>query len=402
MEVAMPGFKYLVVGGGMTADAAIKGIREVDSSGTIGLIGAEPHPPYNRPPLTKGLWQGKPIETVWRKRPEEDAQLILGRSVRAVDPANRRVTDDQGATYSFQKALLATGGTPCRLSSAQGEDVIYYRTLDDYQKLREWTRERRHIGVIGGGFIGSELAASLNMNGLRVTMVIPEEGPGARIFPADLTEFVRRYYVEKGVEVLAGHHLRGVERKGSRPVLQLEGPDRLETNVEVEGVVAGFGIKPNTGLAAAAGIEVDDGIVVDDFLRAGHPDIYAAGDVASFYSVALRRRMRVEHEDNAVTMGRLAGQNMAGETHAYHHVPFFYSDLFDLGYEAVGDLDVRLPLVAEWAEPYRKGVVYYMRDSRVCGVLLWNVWGQMSVARALLAELGPFTPEDLRGRIPLG
>jgi len=165
------------------------------------------------------------------------------------------------------------------------------------------------------------------------------------------------------------------------------------------GDVAGLGITPNTALAAAAGLAVDDGIVVDRLLRTSHPAIYAAGDAARFYNPALDRQLRVEHEDNANSMGRQAGRNMAGKEEPYDHLPFFYSDLFDLGYEAVGDLDARLDLVADWQEPFREGVIYYLRDGRVRGVLLWNVWGQVDAARELIAAREPRTPDDLRGRI---
>jgi 3-phenylpropionate/trans-cinnamate dioxygenase ferredoxin reductase component len=145
---------------------------------------------------------------------------------------------------------------------------------------------------------------------------------------------------------------------------------------------------------------VDNGIRVDRGLRTSHPDIYAAGDVANFYNPALDQRLRVEHEDNANTMGRLAGQAMAGRTVSYDHLPFFYSDLFELGYEAVGAVDARLETAADWKKPFREGVVYYLRDGRVRGVLLWNVWKQVDSARKLIAEAGPFRAENLRGRLP--
>jgi 3-phenylpropionate/trans-cinnamate dioxygenase ferredoxin reductase component len=148
------------------------------------------------------------------------------------------------------------------------------------------------------------------------------------------------------------------------------------------------------------GLQVDDGVVVDTVLHTSHPDIYAAGDVANFANPALGKRLRVEHEDNANTMGKVAGRNMAGAQEADDHLPFFYSDLFDLGYEAVGELDARLELVADWKEPFREGVLYYLREGRVRGVLLWNVWEQVDAARRLIAELGPFDPGDLRGRLP--
>jgi NADPH-dependent 2,4-dienoyl-CoA reductase/sulfur reductase-like enzyme len=170
----------------------------------------------------------------------------------------------------------------------------------------------------------------------------------------------------------------------------------------VDGVVAGIGIQPNSQLAQEAGLAVDNGIVVDEFLRTSQPDIYAAGDVAAFNDQTLGVRRRVEHEDNANTMGRLAGRAMAGGVTPYQHLPFFYSDLFELGYEAVGDVDARLEMVADWTEPYREGVVYYLQAGRVRGVLLWNVWEQVDAARQLIAEPGPFQPADLKGRLPQG
>ncbi len=167
----------------------------------------------------------------------------------------------------------------------------------------------------------------------------------------------------------------------------------------VAAVVAGLGIEPNVGLAEAAGLACSNGILVDAQLRTTHPDVYAAGDVASVHSDVLGRRLRVEHEDAALTMGRAAGRAMAGDPAPYAHLPFFYSDLFDMGYEAVGTLDARLEMVSDWKEPFREGVVYYLEGGRVRGVLLWNVWGQVDAARALIADAGPFREEDLRGRI---
>jgi NADPH-dependent 2,4-dienoyl-CoA reductase/sulfur reductase-like enzyme len=153
-------------------------------------------------------------------------------------------------------------------------------------------------------------------------------------------------------------------------------------------------------LAQAAGLAVDNGIVVDAYLRTSHPDIYAAGDVAAFPQPALGKRLRVEHEDNANSMGGLAGRNMAGDAVPYEHLPFFYSDLFDIGYEAVGDLDARSDTVADWQEIYQAGVIYYLQTGRVRGVLLWNVWGQVEAARELIKAPGPFTAADLKGRLP--
>ncbi len=396
----MPNYTYLIVGGGMTADAAVRGIRQVDRDGSIGLISAEPHPPYDRPPLSKALWKGKPLESIWRDSESRGVTLHLGRTARALDPSNQTVSDDQGAVYGYQKLLLATGGTPRRLPSGDDE-VIYFRTLDDYRRLRSLAERGERFAVIGGGFIGSEIAAALAGIGKQVVMIFPDRGIGARLFPPELAESLNDFYRQKGVEVLSGQQVAGVERRNGRLALKIRHAQTLqEGDLVADGVVAGLGIRPNMELAQAAGLETDDGIRVDRSLRTSHRDIYAAGDAASFYNPALDKRLRVEHEDNANTMGDLAGRVMAGEARLYDHLPFFYSDLFELGYEAVGELDFQLQTVADWKEPYREGVVYYLREGRVRGVLLWNVWQQVDAARRLIAEGRTLRPEELQGLLP--
>ena len=389
-------YPYLIVGGGMTADAAARAIRETDPKAPIGLIGAEAHPPYNRPPLSKALWKGEPEDSIWRGTDQARVDLVLGRRVTAIDPAARTVTDHTGAVFRFGKLLLATGGTPRRLPLAT-DQVIYYRTYDDYRRLRELARHDLRFAVIGGGFIGSEIAAALRLQDRTVTMLVPEPGLGARVFPADLSGFLVDFYRGKGVEMRTGEGLAGLEHRGGKVVVKTTTAKEFTADV----LVAGLGIVPSVETAEQAGLRVDNGIVVDEWLRTSHPDIYAAGDVANFPSAALGRHVRVEHEDAANTMGRAAGLAMAGQGAPYRHLPFFYSDLFDLGYEAVGDTDARLETVADWKEPFREGVVYYLADGRVRGVLLWNTWGQVDHARALIAQPGPFRPADLKGRLPV-
>jgi 3-phenylpropionate/trans-cinnamate dioxygenase ferredoxin reductase component len=394
-EETMSHYPHLIIGGGMTAAAAVQGIREVDPTGAIGVIGLDPHPPYQRPLLSKGLWKGKSLERVWINVVSQGVDLHLGRTAQALDTAHKRVTDDQGTMYTFDKLLLAMGGTPRRLPWG-GDDVIYYRTLDDYQRLRALTEQGQRFAVIGGGFIGSEIAAALALNGKDVVMLFPGAGIGERVFGPDLSAFVTQYYRQRGVEVLVGETVQSLELRGGQVVLQTV----AGRQVLVDGIVAGIGIEPNSALARAAGLEVDNGIVVDALLRTSHPDIYAAGDVANFANPALGKRMRVEHEDNANTMGKQAGRNMAGDHTPYDHLPFFYSDLFDLGYEAVGELDAQLEIVADWKEPFHEGIQYYLRDGRVRGVLLWNVWEQVDAARRLITAPGPFRASDLTGRLP--
>jgi 3-phenylpropionate/trans-cinnamate dioxygenase ferredoxin reductase subunit len=387
-------YRYLIVGGGMTADAAVRGIREVDSSGEIALLSAEPDPPYARPPLSKALWKGGPLDSIWLNTEALGVDLFLNRRAVAVDRAQRLVRDDRGSEYRFEKLLLATGGSPRRLERDSGAP-IYFRTLFDYRQLRALADSGGEVAVLGGGFIGSEIAAALASVGRKVTMVFPEAGIGARVFPPDLAQYLVEYYQKRGVEVLPNSTVLAVEHDGARLAVLLAGGRRLV----VDGVVAGLGILPNVELARIAGLEVEDGIAVDGCLRTSDASIFAAGDVANFYSPQLGRRLRVEHEDNALTMGKAAGRAMAGWEAEYTHLPFFYSDLFDLGYEAVGDLDPRGEMVADWKRQFEEGVVYYMRNGRVAGVLLWNVWGKVEAARALIAQPGPWSAADLRGAL---
>jgi NADPH-dependent 2,4-dienoyl-CoA reductase/sulfur reductase-like enzyme len=214
------------------------------------------------------------------------------------------------------------------------------------------------------------------------------------MYPESLADAVTDYYREKGVDVRAGIRAEGRSDNGTG--LRLSDGSTLAADA----VVAGLGITPNVQLAQEAGLQVDNGIVVDDHLRSSDPDIYAAGDVASFPAPALGRRLRVEHENAAISMGTRAGKCMAGQDAPYDELPFFYSDLFELGYEAVGSLDSRLETVEQWVTPFREGVVYYLDAGRVRGVLLWNTWGQVDAARSLIASPGPFDAENVPGRLP--
>jgi 3-phenylpropionate/trans-cinnamate dioxygenase ferredoxin reductase component len=403
----MPHYPYLIIGGGMGGHAAIQGIREIDADNPIGVIGLEGHKPYKRPPLSKDLWKGKQLDSIWYPSDFPLVDFHLGRQAERIDPARKQVTDDRGDVYTYNKLLLATGGTPRQLGRGPADpNIIYYRTVNDYQRLRAQADAGRRFAVIGGGFIGSELAAALAINGKQVIMGFLEDGIAARVLPADSALFLNEYYRERGVTVLPHTEVVSIERQGTRILLQTKdnvtGAHRTD---EVDAVVAGLGIIPNTDLAKEAGLNVEDGVVVDKFLRTSQPDIYAAGDIALFYNPALGQRIRVEHENNARAMGKAAGKAMArhlagAEAEAYDYLPFFYSDLFDVGYEAVGQVDSRLTTVSYWQTPHEKGVIYYLKDGRVRGALMWNVWKYVDTARQLIAEPGPLEPADLARRVP--
>lgn len=392
----MKAFQYLIVGGGMTGDAAAKAIRKEDRNADIGLISAEGKPPYKRPPLTKDLWKGGDVNKIWLNTEEKGVEVILDTPVVRLDLGTRQVEDEQGNLYGYDKLLLATGGSVRKLPFG-AEHILYYRYASDYFTLNREAENKNHFTVLGGSFIGSEIAAGLKMHEKDVTILFPEQGICANIFPIELSEFINDYYREKGVNVLAGQLAKGIDREKDQWKLITD-----QEHILTDLVIAGIGIQPNTSLAVEAGLQVDNGIVVDEYLLTSDPNVYAAGDVATIYNKILGRNIRYEHEDNAIKMGEMAGKNMSGKAEHYdEYLPYFYSDLFDLGYEAVGVLDARLETYGDWQEKYKKGVIYYHDQGKVKGVLLWNVWGALSDARQVIREThaNPVDVGDLKGRI---
>ncbi len=400
----MAGYDYLVVGGGAAADEAVRAIREIDHEGSVGMLSAEAFPPYDRPPLSKGLWSGSArLDGMFHQSGYEalGIHLHLTAEVREIRPAEHVVVSSDGARWSYRKLLLATGSAPRALPVSAGPAgaVRTYRTLDDYIEVRQAVDAgRRRVAVFGGGFIGAELSAGLSMqDGARVTLAFPQPSLWSNRLPKALSEQVTSYYTAHGIDVAAGEMVSAIERRADGALdVRLAGGRRVTVDLGI----AGIGVEPRLALAARAGIATEGGIVVDPFCRTSAPDVFAAGDVASFPS-ALGGRRRVEHEDHAHRHGRTAGRNMAGHEERYDYLPMFYSDLFDLGFEAVGDMDARLEMFEDWVEPLAQGVVYYLDSERhVAGVLLWNVWDRLEAARELLREGRAWkSPGDLAGRI---
>ena len=393
----MKKYNYVIVGGGMTGSSAVMGIREIDPQGTIAIFSRDQFGPYNRPPLSKSLWNKGKVDDIMRPMEKYNVDLYLNEKVTAVHPAEKWVENQNGEKFSYDKLLLATGGHPNHLRDMP-EGVIYYRTLSDFEKLREIVETKQDFCVIGAGFIGSEIAAAINKQGKSVTMVFPEIGIAGRIFPDDLSKYMNQYYEDQGVKVLAGNLVKSVKKQGAKFVVTYTNTETgAQSEAAFDAVVIGVGISPNIYLAEEAGLSVDNGIVVNEFLQTDDPDIYAAGDVANFYNAALKERTRVEHEDNANTMGLLAGKNMAGEKLPYDHFPFFYSDLFEMGYEALGDLHKEAEIVEDWIEPYQKGAVVYLEEQRVRGAIFWNLWDKVDLGREVIAEGKSFTTDSIKG-----
>lgn len=396
-------YKYLIVGGGIAGDAAIHAIRKLDADGSIGLIAMENHSPYDRPPLSKGLWMEGDhhvdIDDIWHDTGNLGVNLHLDRTAMTLQPAKRKMFDHQGLAYDYESLLIATGGTPRRLRAdeASAGKVIYFRTVDDYHALREKVKNQDSFAVIGGGFIGSEIAAALATAGKRVTMIFPEKGICAGILPETLSKHMNGYYTARGVSVLPGESVAAIKDKGAGIGITLT----TGKTMEFDAAVAGTGILPETTLAQTANLTIDNGILVDTKMRASMPGIYAAGDVASFVHPVLKTLVRFEHEDNANATGKIAGQNMAGKEKEYTKLPMFYSDMFEHGYEAVGDVSTKLDVIIDWKEEFEEGVFYYVRNGLVRGVLLWNVWDRIDAAREIIMAPGVHNAQNLAGRIPM-
>ncbi len=394
--------RYLIVGAGLAAASAVEGIRELDAGGSILLIGAETHLPYHRPHLSKKLWFGKKkLEEIyvhdraWYE--SAGAELALGTMVTGLDAAAKTVTTSAGVMYRFEKLLLATGGIPRTLGipGAQLEGVRYFRSLDDYLATRKEAAEGKTALVIGGGFIGSEMAAALASNRVAVTMLFPAPHICSRVFPEGLARALEDRYRREGVRIIAGASAAEVTRRGSIFVTRTSAGEKIESDL----VIAGIGIAPEMALARQAGLAVSDGVEVDEQLRTSHPDIWAAGDNALAPCRMLGTRMRMEHWDNALAQGKHAGRNMAGAAQPFTYLPYFFSDLFEFGYEAVGEVSTRLETFADWRKEYDTGVVYYLSGGRVRGAMMCNVWDKVGAARALIAAGKVFPPGGLAGAI---
>jgi NADPH-dependent 2,4-dienoyl-CoA reductase/sulfur reductase-like enzyme len=394
-------YDYVIVGAGRAGISAMDGIRELDDSGSILIVGAEQHLPYDRPPLTKQLWFGKKMVDEISLHDEEffereHVELVRGERVTEIRPSEKTIVSDRGRSESYGKLLLATGGTPRHLPipGAELEGVVYFRTLDDYLELSR-EPEGKAILVVGGGFIGSEIAAALSTKQAQVTMLFPGRRLGGRVFPEALARAIEEHYEERGIRILAEDAPISFASSDGRATVETKRGERLVCDA----VVVGAGIEPAIELARAAGLAVGDGIEVNERLETSISDIYAAGDNASFPHQALGTRTRIEHWDNALSQGKAAGRNMAGAAEPFTYMPYFYSDLFDFGYEAVGDVRSALTTFADWQEENETGVVYYLENGLVRGVMLCNVWGKLDEARALIQAGRQVGERDLRGAI---
>jgi len=393
--------KYIIVGAGLAGGSAVDGIREVDKDGSILLVGAEKHNPYHRPPLSKQLWSKKksPSDIFLHDAAHYDslgAQVLLNTQIVDIDGRNKSATDNSGRVHQFEKLLIATGGAPRRLPIPGGDlpGLLYYRTMDDYMSLEPQVEGAKAL-IIGGGFIGSEMAASLHQRGAHVTILFPEPYLVHRVFPERLGMALTELYRGRGIEIITEDQPAAIEQSAEGYVTKT----KKGREIVADAVLVGIGIAPGVELADRAGITVENGIVIDEHLCSSHPDVFAAGDNANFPYEALGQRMRVEHWDNAMEQGKLAGRNMAGAAEAYTHMPYFFSDLFEFGYEAVGEVSSALENHADWEEEYKTGVIYYLRDGKIRGAMMCNIWDKVQNARDLILAQKPVQAAELAGSI---
>lgn len=393
----MQDFRYVILGGGMAADAAARGIREFDADGSIAIISNDVDEPYTRPALSKKLWTDPSFDeddNYLGTVSDTGAHIHLRTEATEVGPQSKTVTTKDGQ-FTFEKLLFVTGGKPKTLDLEAGERVIYFRSFDDYRHLRELSGKNLDVAVIGGGFIGTELAAALVQNRTKTTLLFDDETLCGSVFPPDLATQFHSLYQDQGINLMPGTKVSGGHTEDGHVALDCNGASH-----EFDAVVVGLGIDPSTDLAESAGIATDDGITVDESLQTSQPNIFAAGDVAHYPDQILGRQ-RVEHVDNATHMGTTAGRIMAGSDETYTHTPYFYTNVFDFGYQAVGTVSSDLQTIEDWQKPQAEGTVYYLdEDERVQGVLLVNLDGGLDTARTILAEDWPHSRSDLVNRLP--
>jgi 3-phenylpropionate/trans-cinnamate dioxygenase ferredoxin reductase subunit len=371
----MGSYKYLVIGGGLAGGRAVENVRKIDPHGTVALVTEEPHMPYERPPLSKGYLIGKKgLDSVYLK--EDDAyyakanvEVMTGVWAKGVDPAARSVTLNDGRVLAYEKLLLATGGRAWRLPIPGGDlpGVFTLRTIEDADSIRAAAEPDKHALVIGGSFIGSEVAASLTQLGLKVTMVFLEARLLERIVPEELGAFLQAKYEANGVRILPETKPDRLEGEGKVERVVLDNGETLNVSL----VVMGVGIRLNTQLARDAGLALGEkgAVIVDEYLRTSDPNIYAAGDIAAWPDPTFGKRLQVEHWNVARGQGLRAGRNMAGEEKPYRTLPYFFSDLFDLSFEVWGNLTA-------WDQTLRRGTLesgsfalYYFDQGQMVGVL---------------------------------
>jgi 3-phenylpropionate/trans-cinnamate dioxygenase ferredoxin reductase subunit len=388
----------LIVGGGLAGAKAAEGARAAGFEGRVLLVGDEQEPPYERPPLSKAVLRGEEPPEATRVHDDgfyrsNAVELRTGRTVLALDLDARRARLDDGEDVPFTAAILATGSEPRRLDvpGADLDGVHYLRAVGDAVRLRDAIRGAGRVAVIGGGWIGSEVAASARQMGAEVVLIDRGPAPLHRVLGDELSEVFRRLHADHGVTL----------RRRSQ-VAELRGQGRVEHVVLRDGgvepadlVVVGIGVTPRVELAASAAVKVDDGVVVDEYLRSSAPSLYAAGDVASAWHPRYERHLRVEHWANALNQGLAAGARAVGGGAAYARLPYFFSDQYDLGLEYVGHHEPGDAVVVRGDIAGRTFIAFWHRHGLVTAAMHVNVWDVVEDLQGIVAAGRPVDPARL-------
>lgn len=331
----------VILGGGMVAGYVAKQLFELGfPSGELAMLSADNVVPYERPPLSKSFLAGKDSEDAIKISPEQfynkhRVDLKLECDVVALDVKRKRLILGHGDEFGFEKLIIATGARPKTLNipGSNLKNIFYLRSLNDSRNIRNAAAAARHALIIGGGFIGMEVAAVLAQRGIEVTMVVADDRIFKKLFSQEMSNFFENYYGLKGVRIVK-----------STTVEELRGNETVQSVVLQDGqsipcdlVVPGIGVAPAIEFLSSSGIELGDGILVNEYLQTGQPGIFAAGDVANYQDLIFGKRRRVEHWDNAVSQGQYCARSIMGDNRPFKHVPYFFSDIFDLSYEYWGD-----------------------------------------------------------------
>jgi 3-phenylpropionate/trans-cinnamate dioxygenase ferredoxin reductase component len=381
---------FLLVGGGFASAHCADELRKRGADGSVLLVGREPELPYERPPLSKEYMRGEAERPDVHVHPESwyeenGVELLTGRNVMSLDPQGRTAKLQGGEEVRFEKALLATGANVniLRVEGAENEGIHYLRAFGNADAIREDAAKAEHVVLIGGSYIGTEVAASLTAKGAKCTIVMMEDVALSRSFGEEVGRFFQDVLESHGVEVLGGETLRAFEGDGRVKAVITESGRQIECDT----VVIGAGVRPDTMLAERAGLDVDNGVVCDRTLQTSAEGIYAAGDVCSYDSVVHGRRLRIEHWDVALQQGQAAAANMLGDGKDYDVVPYFFSDLADWSsMEYVGPAEDWDEIVWRGERDSGEFSAWYLKDGKVAGCISVERSEDLARARELLAE----------------
>ncbi|MGH2674813.1 MAG: NAD(P)/FAD-dependent oxidoreductase [Actinomycetota bacterium] len=389
--------RVVIVGANLTGGTAAAALRGQGFDGEVVLIGEEPHPPYERPPLSKEYLRGEQPFEMGLVRPdgwfeEQGIETRFGVRAERVDPRGRVVVLQGGERVPYDALLLATGGRPRTLPGPPGDRVLYLRTIEDAERIRAHLESGRHLVIVGAGFIGAEVAASARMLGLEVTVLERHHVPLARAIGPEIGRIYAEIHREHGVDLRTEEGVEAVDETADGVLV------RTTTGAVIEGdaLVVGVGIQPNVELAEAAGLEVDNGIVVDEFCRTSVDGIFAAGDVANHFHPVFGRRIRVEHYDNALKQGTAAARNMLGRDEVFDDPHWFWSDQYEYNLQYAGFAHEWDEIVVRGSLEDRDFVAFYRNDGVILAALGLNRAGDVRRAMKLIGKRVTSDPMRLR------